>query len=120
MEHRNYVPAVGFTTEWTGSYPCLCHGEWKLYKDGKDISDMIPSHLRTEPMDTYGEYDEWHFGDDWEEIWETYEDGWGFSAWYSKNETWVRAIAKTEDEAMDLYGAFQANDWRYGSCGGCI
>lgn len=43
-----------FRAEWTGGYPCLCWGEWKLYKDNKDISHLIPEELRYCPMNTYG------------------------------------------------------------------
>lgn len=37
------VPKGGETmkeisVEWTGSWPCLCHGEWKLTIDGEDWS----------------------------------------------------------------------------------
>lgn len=27
---------------WTGEWPSLCCGEWKLYIDGEDKSNMIP------------------------------------------------------------------------------
>lgn len=27
---------------WSGSYSCLCSGEWTLFIDGKDVSDKIP------------------------------------------------------------------------------
>ena len=28
--------------KWTGCFPCLCSGEWKLYIDGQDVSFLIP------------------------------------------------------------------------------
>ena len=31
---------------WTGSYPCLCHGEWMLEVDGKDYTEAIPKDYR--------------------------------------------------------------------------
>ena len=52
-----------FKTEWTGSYPSLCSGVWKLYVDGKDKSDLIPEDLRNYPMETAGMYQTWHFED---------------------------------------------------------
>lgn len=36
--------------KWTGRGFALCIGEWKLYVDGKDVTDKIPEDLRTEPM----------------------------------------------------------------------
>nr|DAY06303.1 MAG TPA: Kti11, Kti13 transfer, tRNA modification, Complex [Caudoviricetes sp.] len=26
-----------FKAEWTGSYPCLCSGEWKLTAEATDV-----------------------------------------------------------------------------------
>ena len=52
-----------FRAEWTGSYPSLCSGVWKLYVDGKDKSDLIPEDLRNYPMETAGMYQTWHFED---------------------------------------------------------
>ena len=52
-----------FKAEWTGGYPSLCVGEWKLYRrhneyldDGTidiwydDISNLIPEDLRHEKI----------------------------------------------------------------------
>ena len=68
-----------YIAEWTGSWPCLCSGEWtlKLIENEKetDLTHLIPEKLRTQDMGTYGEYQSWHFGPDWDEIWETYEHG---------------------------------------------
>ena len=60
--------------KWTGRGFALCIGEWKLYVDGKDITDKIPEDLRTEPMNTYKKYERWYFKD-WVEEWESYYDG---------------------------------------------
>ena len=46
---------------WSGSYPCLCHGLWTLEVDGVDVSDKIPKGIRDIHMGTYGTYEEWHF-----------------------------------------------------------
>lgn len=40
--------------KWTGRYPCLCFGEWKLYIDGMDKSNLIPENLKQNEMGTYG------------------------------------------------------------------
>ena len=100
---------------WTGEYPNLCKGEWKLFIDGKDYSLMIPKELRYSPMNTYGTYQEWHF-EDWEEVFESYEDGLMFSKWLAEN-PWVNKIPATP---LDVYCAFAEKDWRHNSCGGCI
>ena len=41
---------------WTGRYPCLCSGEWKIKIDGQDMSHLIPEEMRCSPMNTYGLY----------------------------------------------------------------
>lgn len=43
--------------KWTGHGLALCIGEWKLYVEGKDVTDKIPEDLRTEPMNTYKRYE---------------------------------------------------------------
>lgn len=58
------VPKGGETmkeisVEWTGSWPCLCHGEWKLIIDGKDMSSILP--FQGEDANTHGTYSSWKF-----------------------------------------------------------
>ena len=101
--------------EWTGSYPCLCDGEWKLYINEIDYTNSIPIDKQSEPMNTYGTYEEWHF-EDWLEVFEDYVDGLSFEDWIKEN-SWVLDLPASP---QDVYEAFQACDWRYGSCGGCI
>ena len=121
-----------FKAEWTGGYPSLCVGEWKLYRrheeyldDGAidiwydDISNLIPEDLKHEPMDTLGVYSSWYFDSDYIEQFEDYTDGMNFKEWCKENESWIHLICKSE-YYKDLYEAFQQEDWRYESCGGCI
>lgn len=105
---------------WTGSYPNLCRGEWMLLIDEKDVSNKIPEDYRDEPMYTNGVYSRWRFGNHWKEEWEQYEDGLGCKEWIEENKEWLDNITKDENDQKDIYFAFQLNDWRYGSCGGCI
>lgn len=106
--------------KWSGSCPCLCNGEWTLFIDGKDVSDKIPKDYRNEPMNTNGVYSSWRFGNDWEVEWHNYEDGLKCEDWIKENKEWLDRITTDKCEQEDIYYAFQLNDWRYESCGGCI
>lgn len=108
-----------FKAEWTGSFPTLCLGVWKLYVDGKDKSNLIPRDLRDYPMNTAGTYQTWHF-EDWEEVFEDCKDGLECDDWIKENDSWISKIADCYDEKVALFKAFQAQDFRACSCGGCI
>lgn len=82
-----------FRAEWTGSYPCLCSGEWILtaetteydevrgaYSVTEDISHLIPEDLRKSSMGCEGTYDTWYFDEDYMEKWDTYKSGLGWMA----------------------------------------
>lgn len=121
-----------FKAEWTGGYPSLCVGEWKLYskyedilEDGSkdegydDISNLIPEDLRHEPMDTLGVYSSLYFDSDYIEQFNDYTDGMNFKEWCKENESWIHLICDPKDY-KSLYESFNEHDWRYESCGGCI
>lgn len=101
--------------EWTGEYPCLCCGEWRLTIGGVDWSNAIPIDKRYSHMNTAGTYQEWHF-EDWQEVFEDYEDGLEFDEWIAEN-PWV---AELPAAPQDVFYAIQAQDFRPGECGGCI
>lgn len=101
--------------EWTGKWPCLCSGEWKLFIGDQDYSHMIPEDLRHSHMNTAGTYSDWHF-EDWQEVFEDYEDGLEFEEWVAEN-PWVRDLPASN---LDIYLSFQCQDFRPGQCGGCI
>ena len=105
---------------WSGRYPNLCRGEWTLLIDGKNVSDKIPKDLRNEPMNTKDIYSSWRFGIDWEVKCDNYQDGLKCEDWIKENKEWLDRITTDKCEQEDIYYAFQLNDWRYGSCGGCI
>ena len=105
--------------KWSGGYPNLCSGEWTLFIDGKDMSDKIPKDLRNEPMNTYGHYNLWHLAY-WEVVKNSYVDGFECEDWIKENKEWLDNITTDKCEQEDIYYAFQLNDWRHGSCGGCI
>lgn len=107
-------------TEWTGSYPNLCSGVWHLYKDDVEVYNPFKDEDGYGvPADTYGMYSGWYFDGNYMEMFYDYEDGLSEKAWIDEHKEWLSNIAD-EEEWFDIYYAFQANDWRYGSCGGCI
>ena len=108
-----------FRAEWSGRYPALCFGEWSLYKNDEDISEYIPEDLRDSHMNTAGVYSEWHFVD-WIEEFSDYEDGMGCHDWIAANKGWLDQFCDTEIDFENVYWAFNASDFRPGSCGGCI
>ena len=101
--------------EWTGQYPCLCSGEWKLFIGDQDYSHMIPEDKRRSHMNTAGVYSDWHF-ENWTEVFEDYEDGLEFEEWLVEN-PWVRDLPAPD---LDIFVAFSCEDFRPGQCGGCI
>ena len=106
---------------WTGCYPCLCSGEWKIKIDGQDMSNLIPEEMRCSPMNTYGSYSSWHFDEDWCEHFEDYYDGLKFKEWKEQYSDLLFKLGIADDqEAQSLYSKIQNCDWRHGSCGGCI
>ena len=101
---------------WSGRWPNLCSGEWRIFVDEMEYTEKIPTEQRRRPMNTYGAYSKWHFDKMWCEVWETYHDGLKPKEWYEAN-PW---IAEIPAPAAEIYLAFQNKDWRHGSCGGCI
>lgn len=116
------VPAENreITATWTGTYPCLCHGEWEITIGGEEVE--LPVDVRYRHMNTYGTYAEWYFGGDsgWEEQWDYYEDGLTYEPWVEANSWWLRDLHLTDTETRALYDAINKEDFRPGSCGGCI
>lgn len=115
--------------EWTGSYPCLCSGEWVVYKNGVEIdmhgcpfceiSEIDGYEYRDDsPARTLGTYSSWHF-EDWLEVSEYYEDGLDCDSWCKEYADWLRTIAPVS-EWRTIFEEFQKEDWRYNSCMGCV
>lgn len=105
-----------YSTVWTGEYPNLCSGRWELYRDGELLDVKIP--FQECPAYTFGEYRTWHFVN-WIEEEEYYEDGIPCEEWIKQHNDWLSSFAPEEDFEK-IYNAFQANDWRYNSCMGCV
>lgn len=104
---------------WSGSMPCLCHGEWTLLRDGESVDTEIP--FQGSCAETFGTYSVWSFGGEsgWLEEWDSYEDGMGCDEWCDEYGDWLATVAP-KGEWKDIFEAFQAEDWRHNSCGGCI
>ena len=105
-----------YEAKWTGSYPCLCRGEWMLWINGELSKIEIP--FQGNPAETYGIYSYLCFDENWFEESEDYEDGLNVDAWCEKNKEYLSKIAPISDWPL-IYKAFQAKDWRFESCGGC-
>lgn len=117
-----------FVTEWTGRYPTLCSGIWHLYRDGEEINvkdipfnydDCDPEWFHARPAETFGTYSLIYFGRDFEERYEEYADGLSVEEWIEKYRDWLETIAEEADFSK-VYAAFQENDFRHTSCGGCL
>jgi hypothetical protein len=110
--------------EWTGSYPNLCSGKWIITIDGIKLTG-----IGKEDFGTLGEYSSWHF-ENWIEVFDSYEDGMDLDAWIQVLKTddinglyaslQRHGIKITDELLSELYTHIQGQDWRHGSCGGCI
>ena len=105
---------------WSGSYPCLCHGEWTLKVNGINVSHLIPEKLRNNEMNTYGTYETWSFDDDYMEVFEDYEDGLKCNDWIKENKYWLDTITANREVQIEIFNAISEEDFRRNSCGGCI
>lgn len=118
--------------KWTGEYPILCDGQWVLTVDGIDKSCLIPAEKRYYPMNTFGQFKRYEkvcytdkediccLGDLKSELEEVlYTDGLSTTDWISENKYWLDKISTDRLTQIDIYCAFQKNDWRPNSCSGC-
>lgn len=111
---------MNIEARWSGSYPTLCFGHWTLLIDGEDVSEKIPEDLRDRSMNTFGTYWSWHFNDEYIEEFDSYEDGMHCDEWIEENDYWLKDITDDYSVKEEIYDAFNADDFRAGSCGGCI
>ena len=121
IAEQDALPMPGnraITVKWTGAYPNLCSGEWIITVGGEKVE--LPDKVRTSPMWTRGAYNTWTFNKDWQEVWSQYEDGLDFEPWLHENNSWLSRLNLSSEEERALYNAISAEDWRHGSCGGCI
>lgn len=98
-------------TEWKHpNSEAHCLGFWSLYVNGQDYSEHIPLENRINPMGTLGTYCKYVNGH-----YEHYIDGKDFLDWWCQN-SWIDTIPA---DPLEVYKAFQLNDWRPGACDKC-
>ena len=106
--------------KWSGRGFALCIGKWTLKVNGEDVTNKIPEDLRKSDMNTFGTYKRWFFNENWIEEWEDYEDGLDCEEWIAANKEWIDTITTDHKTKQEIYYAINAEDFRRGSCGGCI
>lgn len=87
------------------------------------LKNFLSVTLRIEDknnMWTFGCHRRFRFAEDWEVVWSSYEDGLDCHDWIEANEHWLKNISIDKEVQEEIFRAFQASDWRHGSCGGCI
>jgi len=106
--------------EWTGSWPSLCLGEWVIEIDGVNCSDKIPEDLRTSDMGTEGRYDSWCFRNGYDVKWRSRWEGLDSEDWIDANKYWLKELPIDKSEYPQVFELINKQDFRSGSCGGCI
>jgi len=117
------------TVDWSGKYPCLCSGRWTIYINEMEL--VLPEGMYGSSMNTAGQYSSWHFDDNYCEEFDHYYDGLEYDEWIKENK-WlqysIECLAKfysleycySETLLRKIYDEINGEDFRSGSCGGCI
>lgn len=100
-----------YKVEWTGSYPNPYLGEWKVYKNGNNITQFLPTDKRTIPAFTYGEYQVWEESQ-YATVTQFTTDGYKMPEWIRENLYWLQLMADTDADYAALYNAFHEFDFR--------
>ncbi|WP_131974528.1 hypothetical protein [Cricetibacter osteomyelitidis] len=107
-----------FTARWTSQGNTLCLGHWEISYNGTALE--LPEEQREHDMGTNGIY---NFMDPDDEL---FREGLTEDDWILQNVEWlsdlfIKADIPLEEETMlQFYQAVNKEDWRCGSCGGCI
>lgn len=110
--------------KWTGEWPCLCHGEWIIKHNGKELN--IPDEIKINPMYTYGSYVYVGFDNNYQATEDKYFDGLKKKEWLKVNHKWIHkmfeeaGIEITKELLNELYDKINNQDFREMSCGGCL
>jgi hypothetical protein len=107
-----------FTAKWTATGNKLCLGKWRIAYLGKPLQ-LDP--VRTEEdMGTYAIYSFIYPDDD------IFAEGLHEDEWIVENLDWLTHLFLAHDIPTDeknfrlFYQAVNKQDWRCGSCGGCM
>lgn len=106
--------------KWTGEYPTLCSGTWVLTVNGVDCSHIIPNSLKHSHMNTYQIYETQSFDKNLDVEFTENEDGLKRDEWIAENKYWLDNITTNLNEQIAIFHEFQTEDWRHGTCGGCL
>lgn len=107
-----------FTVRWSMEGNTLCLGHWEIAYLGLPI--LLPRERRDQDMGTENIY---NFIDPEDEL---YREGLGEDEWLVENMDWLsdlfiaHNIPLEENLMRAFYQAVNKEDWRCGSCGGCI
>lgn len=107
-----------FTARWTAKGHTLCLGHWEIRYRSTLLE--LPPGICENPMDTFGIFS-FLFPDD-----EDYCEGLREPEWLEKHSNWLMDLFETYKIPFDsehvswFYHAVNAEDWRCGSCGGCL
>ena len=107
-----------FKAEWTAKGHTLCLGHWDIRYN--DIPLDLPAERRDKDMGTRNIY---NFIDPEDEL---YLEGLDESDWILANIDWLSDLFIQYDIPLEekymraFYQAVNPEDWRCGSCGGCI
>lgn len=107
-----------FTARWTASGNNLCLGLWEIRYGGVLLA--LESGRAESDMGTFGNFS-YIYPDDDEFI-----EGLAEDDWILENIAWISDMFAAHDIPIDethlrwLYQAINPQDWRCGSCGGCL
>ncbi len=107
-----------FCANWTSKGNTLCLGHWQIAYKGMPL--ILPQVQMEKDMGTKGIY---NFIDPDDEL---YLEGLGEDEWIIENIEWLTDvflqanIPLEEENFRAFYQAVNKEDWRCGSCGGCI
>ena len=100
-----------FKAEWTGKCPCPYLGEWKLYKNGNDVTYLVPTSFRYRPAYTYGEYPVWEECP-YAYVQQFVTDGCEIPEWIQTNLYWLTLLSDNPEDYRNIYLAFHEFDFR--------
>ncbi|MDO8925331.1 MAG: hypothetical protein Q7U94_00310 [Sideroxyarcus sp.] len=107
-----------FSAKWTATGNKLCLGKWEISHLGKPLK--LDTARAEEDMGTYAIYSFIYPDDD------IFAEGLKEEEWIIENLDWLTQIFLAHDIPTDeahfrfFYRAVNRQDWRCGSCGGCM